>query len=472
MLDKEWTSCTLPASFAGYFDHASEELPEAEYTSFRQLCEQRLTLLITTLEEQYDESRSTTTAFPQEATVGWLASLIPLASPPGPVVYPWHTPSLQSLAQRALCLLAIASNPVDIRPETTVTPPTQTPVLCDSTSQDTVSRTLAKHFADNLVRHHVIPYFTQATPRWETSRPHAGKPKQRTQEERRIQFHLDQPWKKKHPGTVLILAWCAKHYPVPWTQGQMMQFVPATLTLLDDYDCYYKWWGVAIGRDLLANDQQGYTAHLKSSGLTLAFYNALTQCLIYRADEALARELLVMVYQELPQWISYMHTPRSEKWYQSMEQVVYDGILKNFLYHGERVGLLPLLFEHVAVYARALGLSTVAYLKPLLAECCKRLQDIIMGSPDLLLVHLGAAQAMRVLIQTCRPRIAYYDEMITHAFEASWAQLSDPINATLSELPQLRALLLSIVDELQKGHPVEISESTTVTTQDGFRPLG
>ncbi|KAJ1654632.1 hypothetical protein IWQ61_005474 [Dispira simplex] len=467
MLDKEWTNCILPASFAGYFDHASEELPVAEFTSFSQHCEQTLKSLITTLEEQYDESRSTTTVFPREAMVGWLAALIPLASPPGPVVYPWQTSSLQGLAHRALYLLTIVSNPTDTRPETTMASPTPALALGDNASRDAVSRTLAKRFADSLVRHHVIPYFTQATPRWETSRPHAGKPRQRTQEERRIQFHLDQPWKKKYPGTVLILTWCAKYYPVPWTQGQIVQFVPATLTLLDDYDCYYKWCGVAISQDLLANDQRGYTTYLKNSGLTLAFYDALAQCLIYRADEALARELLATVYQALPRWISYMYTPRSEEWYQRMEQVVYDGILKNFLYHGERVVLLPLLFEHMAVYARALGLSTVAYLKPLLAECCKRLHDTIMGSPDLLSVHLGAAQAMRVLIQTCRPRIAYYGELITHAFEASWAQLSDPLNATLTELPQLREALLVIVDELEKDHPVDTSESTTITTQNG-----
>ncbi|KAJ1984645.1 hypothetical protein H4R34_000548 [Dimargaris verticillata] len=335
------------------------------------------------------------------------------------------------------------------------------------TTQALMHGRLAQDYTSLILTRFVKPEFTHATPRWHTAKPHAGKPRQRSQEDLRVQFHLQQPWKRDHPATLHILGWCLTWLPAPWRQLDLLAFIPAVLTMLDDYECRCKWQGVVYTQTLVAKDLAGGTRWLHSTGLALALYEALLQMILFRGDqEPHAVDLLAAVFDALPGVIDCIATPESNAWFDRWDQVVEQGILKNLTFHQNHVAVLPLLFDQVVIITRRLGKDVTTYLNPLVLECCRCLQEPIVHSPSLFGIHRAAGAALLALARTCQPRVSHYLPPIICAVASSWRQVRNLANrSALKGIADHEGVLQTIVQTVAVRDPSAVAQAHETLTQ-------
>ncbi|KAJ1926826.1 hypothetical protein IWQ60_003455 [Tieghemiomyces parasiticus] len=341
---------------------------------------------------------------------------------------PWATEPLEALACQILVILDRQLRGSTERGPDTVSQPVD--------PKAEALGHLAGRYAMPLLTQYVQPAFRHATPRWGTSRPHAGRPHRRTQETQRIQFHEDQPWKKAKPATTHLLHFVVHYLPgAAWDPRHLLAVTPALLTLLDDYDCPYKWQGTVLANSLL--DQPTAVAHLRATGLAQAVYEALLGSALYRPDEPCAVPLLQLVFSTQLRLAAVLDPPHSELWYQRMEVLVDQCLLKNFLYHGQRTVVRPILLDQLARYVETMGLSATLFIKVFVTECCLSLREEIRGSADLLAIHLAALRALHSLAVHCRPRLDRYASDIYRSVAVAWTEAHDPANQGLAEVDSL-----------------------------------
>ncbi|KAJ1973785.1 hypothetical protein H4R35_003934 [Dimargaris xerosporica] len=412
----QWTALRLGAAFAPRSDTEASAADDCK--AFLHQASNILTQIGTLIQTA---APSTIASLSAETIAAWIAVCTQFHVVAAPEA--WQTPLLVQQSQDLLRHLhqrlyndTAASSAID----SGTTPPA---------SQALINGRLAQDYTALILTRFVKPEFTHATPRWHTAKPHAGKPRQRSQEDLRVQFHLQQPWKHSYPATAHILGWCLTWLPAPWRQLDLLAFIPAVLTMLDDYECRCKWQGVLYAQTLVIKDLAGGTRWLHSTGLALAVYEALLQMILFRGDqEPHAVDLLAAVFDALPGVIDCIATPQSNTWFDRWDQVVEQGILKNLTFHQNHVAVLPLLFDQLAAVTRRLGKDVTTYLNPLILECCRCLQEPMVRSSSLFDIHRAAGMALLALIRNCQPRINHYLAPIVCAVASSWRQVRIPAN--------------------------------------------
>ncbi|KAJ1986584.1 hypothetical protein H4R33_003283 [Dimargaris cristalligena] len=381
---------------------------------------------------------------------------------------PWTNRELESITRRILrqlaslsqryqptapvpCLSSIVPEDNHGRPnENSTHPPTAADEVNGGNDHDVktppVDTQLVYSYFMAIVNDWIRPAFSHATPRWATVRPNAGVPHRRDQENQRVLFHSDQPWKREYPATVAILDWCIQYAPPAiWraddaSPRHLLAVMPPVLTLLDDYDTACKLQGVYLVQRLLASSA-ATVKHLKTTGLALAINDAIMQAILYRPQEPLALNLLQANWTTLLQLTDVLHIPRSEPWFDCLQNLVEHGLLPNFLYHGQHTLVRPVLLDQISGLTERMGLSVTLFFKPMLHECCQSLGEPILGEPTLLKIHIAASRALVSLTRACRPRLDSYGPDIYQSVRASWEETLLPENQELTELPELIALL-------------------------------
>ncbi|KAJ1678300.1 hypothetical protein EV182_004346, partial [Spiromyces aspiralis] len=187
-----------------------------------------------------------------------------------------------------------------------------------------------------------------------------------------------QPWKHKARGCVGLLAWLVSTMSDELMVKQWPQLLPMVLTVIDDYDCYYKALGVELARNMVV--KMGRSA--RESGTVF-------KSIIYRSDPG-GNELLVNTFGSLFAIldVAYPKEVAGLEHTEGLWRILAEGVIRGLVHSGEKVKVQTILVGQVPVAVGRLGIASVRYLKPLVGELVQLLEADLFGSADMVTLHL------------------------------------------------------------------------------------
>ncbi|KAI8901099.1 hypothetical protein BC833DRAFT_578939 [Globomyces pollinis-pini] len=213
--------------------------------------------------------------------------------------------------------------------------------------------------------------------------------------------------------------------------------IPMVLRVLDDHEPLNKRKGVLISEKLVVC----WRSYLKTSGMGMIFFEAIMICTTYLDYPELVDDAL----RSLSQLVSVIHQTNSIEYFDLLERIMNDAILKMLAYCiGGKAELVKILFEHATLLLKPIGILSFKYLHQFSGTACEVL-ELYVSHPY---TQLTAITLLKELFIICKSRMSDYGSRILTAIVNAW------LNMTLKDTstPKLKCELKLLLN-LVKLHP-------------------
>ncbi|TFY61026.1 hypothetical protein EVJ58_g4768 [Rhodofomes roseus] len=179
--------------------------------------------------------------------------------------------------------------------------------------------------------------------------------------------HFDNQTWKDRPGTIDLLAWCARHCENVAYEKLWHLLIPPIMTLLDDYETSYRLRGVNVVSDMI---QRVPADLLRRTGVDGLLFSSLKKCLAFLQNP----ETPELIRASVPACVTLTlltTPPGSAKRFEQLCEVLGDGIIGSIWFYAmhER-DAIEASIDVLPGIVHALGIGTARYLKVRILPPC------------------------------------------------------------------------------------------------------
>ncbi|KAI5363243.1 putative Poly A polymerase, head domain, Tti2 family, Nucleotidyltransferase superfamily [Septoria linicola] len=293
---------------------------------------------------------------------------------------------------------------------------------------------LIRHFLKLTIR----PLFTKAAPATVTEQ--GRKVTTERLPEKLTMSSMDdstkKPWKSaKDAYSLDILKWVVHSLDEKTVADVWPMVIPPLLTLLDDWEARYKRIGADLTAALLAATPPPL---LERTGLGEVFEQALMPCLTYLPTITSEQDSIPLLSSTYPALLTLAHkrfppseqpntaplTPQNRARTKLLDTIIRKGIIYGYTHCGTtHPAIATILFTHLAIYIRDLGIDCVKHLKFLIPMLSEALSSPLGTATVPMLV--SATEALQAVIENAWPRMLVYRGEVLKGVTMCWIKIED-----------------------------------------------
>ncbi|KAF8529111.1 hypothetical protein BU17DRAFT_80296 [Hysterangium stoloniferum] len=234
-----------------------------------------------------------------------------------------------------------------------------------------------------------------------------------------LDFYENQEW-KAYPGIAALLLWCLN-----CTEGREYEYIwhlviPPIMTLLDDYESYYKLDGVKVVCELLNHAPPEL---LKRTGVDGLLMTSLKTALLHLHSPLTPQIILAAVPAHL-QLINLTTASGSKVRFDQLCTLLGEGIIGGiWMYAYQEWETLEASMVAARDVVRNLGVGTTRYLKALVSQLMLNIASL--SQQHQLSMQLASLGLLEVIICVCKSRIDNWTGLILGGVARLWVNLED-----------------------------------------------
>ncbi|KAH9938718.1 uncharacterized protein B0H18DRAFT_1081270 [Fomitopsis serialis] len=263
--------------------------------------------------------------------------------------------------------------------------------------------------------------------------------------------HFDgQTWKDR-PGMIDLLAWCVRHCESVAYEKLWHLLIPPVMTLLDDYETFYRLRGVNVASDMI---QRVPADLLRRTGVDGLLFTSLKKCLAFLQNP----ETSELIRAAVPTSVSLvLHTtpPGSAKRFDQLCEVLGDGIIGSIWFYA--------MHEQDAIEATIDVLPASCTRWAIVPQLVFPLMPVPENAAHPRL-QLSSLRALAVVIRTCAPRMHKWKGQILEGTLKCWHR--DPVATRM-----LRGAIKEVCDALVVACPSVEYARLLQADRQMFEPL-
>jgi len=234
-----------------------------------------------------------------------------------------------------------------------------------------------------------------------------------------LDFYENQEW-KAYPGIAALLSWCLN-----CTKGRDYEHIwhlviPPIMTLLDDYESYYKLNGVKVVSELLDHVPSEF---LKRTGVDGLLMTSLKTALLHLHSPLTPQIILAAVPAQL-KLINLTTANGSKVRFDQLCALLGEGIIGGiWMYAYQEWETLEASMVAARDVVEILGVGTTRYLKTLVSQLMFNIASL--SQQHQLSMQLASLGLLEVIICVCQSRINNWGGIIVDGLARLWVNLED-----------------------------------------------
>ncbi|KAF8500608.1 hypothetical protein JB92DRAFT_2978385 [Gautieria morchelliformis] len=234
-----------------------------------------------------------------------------------------------------------------------------------------------------------------------------------------MDIYEDQEWKTA-PAIASLLLWCIQQLKPEDYENVWHLIVPPTMTLIDDYESYYKLKGLTVVSELLKHVPPETLKHTGVDGLLISSLRTTMGHL----HSPLSPEILRRSIPLLLRVIDLTTPVNSKRRFDEVCALLGDGIIGGvWIYASTEWATLETSVCALPDVLRELGIGSVRYLKAMISQLAHHLTSPMPQRS--LSLQRASLDALEVLIDVCRPRICEWSGLILEGLARCWVLVQD-----------------------------------------------
>lgn len=200
--------------------------------------------------------------------------------------------------------------------------------------------------------------------------------------------------------------------------------IPPVMTLLDDYETFYRLRGVNVASDMI---QRVPADLLRRTGVDGLLFSSLKKCLAFLQNP----ETPELIRAAVPTSVSLVlltTPPGSAKRFEQLCEVLGDGIIGSIWFYAlHEQDAIEATIDVLPGIVHALGIGTARYLKAIVPQLVFPLMPVPENAARPRL-QLSSLRALAVVIRTCTPRVHKWKGQILEGTLKCWVASVDKGN--------------------------------------------